>query len=261
MDVGSSPSSNDTAAKGRLLNKVAIVTGGAMGLGQSMAILFAREGARVTVADINEKEGQETVGQIKAAGGEALFATTDVSKASAVEEMVNATVETFGRLDILVNNVGLQINKNVVDSSEEEWDYVLSTNLKSMFLCSKYAIPHMRASGGNILCISSLSGLVGNAQQASYNASKHGVIGLARCMAVDHAADNIRVNVLCPGSMNTPINLTIPPEKLAPYKELNLQKRFSEPSEVATAALYLVSDEASYCTGSVMVVDGGYTTL
>ena len=253
--------SNDTAAKGRLLNKVAIVTGGAMGLGQSMAILFAREGARVTVADINEKEGQETVGQIKAAGGEALFATTDVSKASAVEEMVNATVETFGRLDILVNNVGLQINKNVVDSSEEEWDYVLSTNLKSMFLCSKYAIPHMRASGGNILCISSLSGLVGNAQQASYNASKHGVIALARCMAVDHAADNIRVNVLCPGSMNTPINLTIPPEKLAPYKELNLQKRFSEPSEVATAALYLVSDEASYCTGSVMVVDGGYTTL
>ena len=254
--------SNDTAGKGRLLNKVAIVTGGAMGLGQSMAMLFAREGARVTVADINEKEGQETVDQIKTAGGEALFISTDVSQASAVEEMVNATVEAFGRLDILVNNVGLQINKNVVDTSEEEWDYVLSTNLKSMFLCSKLAIPHLRAGGGgNILCISSLSGLVGNAQQASYNASKHGAIGLAKCMAVDHAADNIRVNVLCPGSMNTPINLTIPPEKLAPYKELNLQKRFAEPWEVATTALYLVSDEASFCTGSVMVADGGYTTL
>jgi len=146
--------------------------------------------------------------------------------------------------------------------SEEEWDYVLGTNLKSMFLCSKYVIPHMRTSGGGtILCISSLSGLVGNAQQASYNASKHGAIGLARCMAIDHAADNIRVNVLCPGSMNTPINLTIPEEKLAPYKNLNLQNRFAEPTEMATAALYLVSDEASFATGSVMVVDGGYTTL
>lgn len=115
--------------------------------------------------------------------------------------------------------------------------------------------------GGNIVQIASLSGLVGNAQQASYNASKHGVIGLAKCMAIDHAPDNIRVNVVCPGSMNTPLNLTIPEEKRAPYKNLNLQKRFADPSEVATAALYLASDEASYATGSVMVVDGGYTTL
>tara|TARA_Y100000588_G_C13692191_1_gene684919 strand:+ start:187 stop:582 length:396 start_codon:yes stop_codon:yes gene_type:complete len=131
-----------------------------------------------------------------------------------------------------------------------------------MFLCSKWAIPQMiKNGGGNIVQIASLSGLVGNAQQASYNASKHGVIGLAKCMAIDHAPDNIRVNVVCPGSMNTPLNLTIPEEKRAPYKNLNLQKRFADPSEVATAALYLASDEASYATGSVMVVDGGYTTL
>jgi len=248
--------------KDRLQGKVAIITGASMGLGEAMALLFAREGARVTVADIADAKGEETVDQIKKEGGEAIFMHVDVSQTADVERMVNATVDTFGHLDILVNNVGLQVNKNVVDTTEEEWDYVLNTNLRSMFLCSKWAIPQMiKNGGGNIILISSLSGLVGNAQQASYNASKHGAIGLAKCMAIDHAPDNIRVNVLCPGSMNTPINLTIPEEKLAPYKNLNLQKRFADPAEVATAALYLASDEASFATGSVMVVDGGYTTL
>lgn len=248
--------------KERLQGKVAIITGGAMGFGEATALLFAREGAQVAVADINQEQGQETVDAIKAEGGAAFFTRTNVSKSTDVEVMVNAAVDAFGRLDILVNNVGLQVNKNVVDTTEEEWDHVLTTNLKSMFLCSKYAIPKIAdGGGGNIVCIASLSGLVGNAQQASYNASKHGVIGLAKCMAIDHAAANIRVNVVCPGSMNTPINLTIPEEKLAPYRNLNLQKRFADPAEVATAALYLASDEASFCTGSVMVVDGGYTTL
>jgi NAD(P)-dependent dehydrogenase (short-subunit alcohol dehydrogenase family) len=248
--------------KDRLKSKVAIITGASMGLGEAIALLFAREGARVTVADIADAKGEETVGQIEAEGGEATFMHVDVSQTADVERMVNATVETFGHLDILVSNVGLQVNKNVVDTTEEEWDHVLNTNLRSMFLCSKWAIPQMiKNGGGNIVQISSLSGLVGNAQQASYNASKHGVIGLAKCMAIDHAPDNIRVNVVCPGSMNTPLNLTIPEEKLAPYKNLNLQKRFADPSEVATAALYLASDEASYATGSVVVVDGGYTTL
>ena len=248
--------------KDRLKEKVAIITGASMGLGEAMALLFAREGARVAVADIADEKGAETVDQIVAEGGEATFVHADVSQSADVERMVDTTAETFGHLDILVNNVGLQINKNVVDTTEEEWDHVLNTNLRSMFLCSKWAIPQMiKSGGGNIVLISSLSGLVGNAQQASYNASKHGVIGLAKCMAIDHAPDNIRVNVVCPGSMNTPLNLTIPEEKLAPYKNLNLQKRFANPSEVATAALYLASDEASYATGSVMVVDGGYTTL
>ncbi len=248
--------------KDRLKIKVAIITGASLGLGESIALLFAREGARVTVADIADEKGEETVGQIEAEGGDATFMHVDVSQTADVERMVNATVETFGHLDILVSNVGLQVNKNVVDTTEEEWDHVLNTNLRSMFLCSEWAIPQMiKNGGGNIVQIASLSGLVGNAQQASYNASKHGVIGLAKCMAIDHAPDNIRVNVVCPGSMNTPLNLTIPEEKLAPYKNLNLHKRFADPSEVATAALYLASDEASYATGSVMVVDGGYTTL
>ena len=232
-----------------------------MGLGHATATLFAEEGARVVVADNNQEAGEGTAAQIRDQGGDAIFVQMDVLKAADAERMVSAAVDTFGRLDILINNVGVQVNKDVVDTTEDEWDFVLDTNLKSMFFTSKYAIPEMRKqSGGSIVCISSLSGLVGNALQASYNASKHGVIGLARCMAIDHAPDSIRVNVVCPGSMNTPLTLTIPEEKLAPYRKVNLLERFAEPIEVARAVLFLASDEASYVTGSVMVADGGFTT-
>ncbi|MBV7338780.1 glucose 1-dehydrogenase [Chloroflexi bacterium TSY] len=246
----------------RLQNKVAAITGAGMGLGQAIATLFAAEGACVVVADINLEAAQETVTQIQNQDGTAILCEIDVTQNADAERMVGAAVEEYGRLDILVNNVGVQVNKNVADTSEEEWDWVLNTNLKSMFLCSKYAVRQMRhQNGGNIICISSLSGLVGNGLQASYNASKHGVIGLARAMAVDHAPDNIRVNVVCPGSMNTPLALTIPEEKLAPYRDANLMKRFAEPIEVARAALYLASDDASFVTGSVLVADGGYTAI
>ena len=246
----------------RLQGKVAAITGSGMGLGQATATLFAAEGARIVVAEIDAKAGQDTVNQIEAQGGEAVLVEMDVRKAADAERLTRTTVETFGKLDILVNNVGFQINKDVVDTTEDEWDLVLETNLKSMFLCSKYAVAQMRQQdGGNIICISSLSGLVGNGLQASYNASKHGVIGLVRSMAVDHAPDNIRVNAVCPGSMNTPLTLTIPEEKLAPYREANLMRRFAEPVEVAQALLFLASDDASFVTGSVLVADGGYTTI
>ncbi len=246
----------------RLKGKVAAITGAGMGLGQATALLFASEGAQIVVADINASEGQETVDRIRAQGGEAVLVEMDVRQAQDAERLIGTTVETFGRLDILVNNVGVQVNKDVVDTSEEEWDFVVDTNLKSMFLCSKYAVAQMRQQGGgNIICISSLSGLVGNGLQASYNASKHGVIGLVRSMAVDHAGDNIRVNAVCPGSMNTPMMLTIPEEKLAPYRKANLLKRFAEPMEVAQALLFLASDEASFVTGSALVADGGFTTI
>ena len=246
----------------RLQGKVAAITGAGTGLGQAIAILCAAEGARVVVADIDPTTGKETSDRIQAQGGEAVLVRMNVRQALDAERLVRTTVDAFGRLDILVNNVGVQVNKDVADTSEEEWDFVVDTNLKSMFLCSKYAVLQMRQQGsGNIICISSLSGLVGNGLQASYNASKHGVIGLARSMAVDHANDNIRVNVVCPGSMNTPLTETIPEEKLAPYREANLMKRFAEPIEVAQAVLFLACDEASFVTGSALVADGGYTTI
>ena len=246
----------------RLQGKVAAITGAGMGLGQAVATLFASEGARVVVGEINTEKGLETVDRIKEQNGEALLVQMDVRLPKDAERLTRTAVEAFGRLDVLVNNVGVQINKDVVDTSEEEWDFVVDTNLKSMFLCSKYAVAQMRQQGGgNIICVSSLSGLVGNGLQASYNASKHGVIGLVRSMAVDHAADNIRVNAICPGSMNTPLTDTIPEEKLAPYRNANLMKRFAAPIEVAQALLFLASDEASFVTGSVLVADGGYTTL
>ena len=246
----------------RLQGKVAAITGAGMGLGQAVAKLFASEGARVVVGEINAEKGLETVSLIKELGGEALLVEMDVRLPEDAKRLTRESVEAFGRLDVLVNNVGVQINKDVVDTSEEEWDFVVDTNLKSMFLCSKYAVAQMRQQGGgNIICVSSLSGLVGNGLQASYNASKHGVIGLVRSMAVDHAEDNIRVNAICPGSMNTPLTDTIPEEKLAPYRNANLMKRFAEPIEVAQALLFLASDEASFVTGSVLVADGGFTTL
>lgn len=245
----------------RLKDKIAVITGSGMGLGQEMALLFNREGAKVVIFDINETAGRETVRQIREQEGEAIFVRGDVSNPDDATKLVGDAVDAYGGIDILVNNAGVQVEKNVPDTTEAEWDYVLGVNLKGTFLCSKAAIPEMRRQGGgSIICISSISGLTGQPNQASYNASKHGVIGLVRCMAYDHAQENVRVNAICPGSMNTPMAANIPEEHLAPYRKASLLERFAEPIEVAYAALYLASDESSYVTGSVMVVDGGYTT-
>ena len=244
----------------RFNDRVVLITGAGSGLGRETALLFAGEGAKVVVAEIRLHAGQETVDMIRSDGGEATVVLGDVSKSGDAEGIIQSAVESYGRLDVLVNNVGVQVSKPVPDTSEEEWDFVIDTTLKSAFLCSKYAIVQMREQGGgNIICISSLSGLVSNPNQASYNAAKHGIIGLTRCMAQDHAGDNIRVNVVCPGSMDTPMVADIAPEILEPYKQLNFQKRFAHPREVAQAVLFLASDEASFMTGSVMAVDAGYT--
>jgi NAD(P)-dependent dehydrogenase (short-subunit alcohol dehydrogenase family) len=223
----------------RLKDKVVLITGSGMGLGQAMALLFSREGAKIIVPDINTEAGEETVDAIRKEGGDAIFVRADVSKGDDAERMIRAAVDTYGRIDVLVNNAGVQVEKNVPDTTEEEWDYVLGVNLKGTFLCSRAAIPQMRRQGGgSIICISSISGLVGQPNQASYNASKHGVIGLVRSMACDHAEERIRINAICPGSMNTPMAANIPEEHLAPYRKANLFGRFAEPMEVAYAALF-----------------------
>ena len=245
----------------RLKDKIAIITGSGKGLGEAMALLFSREGAKIVVFDIDEPAGRETVEQIQQQRGEAIFVHGDVSNPDDAVRLIDAAVDAYGRVDILVNNAGVHVDRTVADTTEEEWDRILRVNLKGVFLCSKAAIPQMRRQGGgNIICISSISGLIGQLNQAAYNASKHGLIGLVRCMAYDHALENIRANAICPGVMNTPLVASVPEEHIAPYRKTSLLERFAEPSEVANAALFLASDESSYVTGSAMVVDGGYTT-
>ena len=245
----------------RLKDKIAVITGSGKGLGEAMALLFSREGARIVVFDIDEGAGRETVEQIREQGGEAIFVHGDVSNPDDAIRLIDAAVDAYGGADVLVNNAGVHVDKTVADTTEAEWDHILGVNLKGIFLCSKAAIPQMRRQGGgNIICISSISGLIGQLNQAAYNASKHGIIGLVRCMAYDHAQENIRANAICPGVMNTPLVASVPEEHIAPYRKSSLLERFAEPSEVANAALFLASDESSYVTGSAMVVDGGYTT-
>ena len=245
----------------RMKDKVAVITGSGKGLGEAMALLFSREGAKIVVFDTDERAGRDTVEQIWEQGGEAISVHGDVSKADDAVRLIDDAVDAYDRVDVLVNNAGIHVDKTVADTTEAEWDEILGVNLKGVFLCSKAVIPQMRRQGGgNIICISSISGLIGQLNQAAYNASKHGIIGLVRCMAYDHAQENIRANAICPGVMNTPLVASVPEEHIAPYRKANLLERFAEPIEVANAALFLASDESSHVTGSTMVVDGGYTT-
>lgn len=247
---------------GRLQDKVAIITGGANGLGEATAQLFASEGAKVVVADILSELGEGVAQGIRDNSGQAVFVKADVISETDSRCMVDTAVKEFGKLDVMICNAGVQIEKPVTETTEEDWDKVLNVNLKGSFFCAKHAIIQMQKQGsGNIVMISSLSGVVSNPNQASYNASKHGVIGLAKCIAQDHALEGIRANVVCPGSMkDTAMTAGIPAAHLEPYKKSNLLERFAAPIEVANCALFLASDESSFVTGAVLIADGGYTT-
>lgn len=250
----------------RLAGKVAIITGAGAGIGRATALFFAKEGAEVVVADCDPEKGAKSVRLIKENGGVAIFVQVDVSKAANVKNMVKTTVETYGKLDILINNAGIYAQANVVEVAEEEWDRILDVNLKGVFLCSKYSIPEMiKGGGGSIVNIGSEAGIVGIKNQVAYNVSKSGVIALTKSMAIDFAAHNIRVNCVCPGTTETPLveaALERAPDPAAARRaveEVRPANRLGRPEEIAAGILYLASDESPYATGSILSIDGGYT--
>jgi NAD(P)-dependent dehydrogenase (short-subunit alcohol dehydrogenase family) len=249
----------------QLKQKIAIITGGGSGIGRSTAIRFAKEGAEVTVADVDSVSGEETVSLIRESGGEAIFIKTDVKDSTQVKELINTTTNTFGGLHILVNNAGIG-NSEVrsVDLSEEEWDHVIDINLKGVFLGIKYAIPEMKKSGGGaIINTSSLLGLKGKKYQSAYNASKAGVVLLTQNAALEYGKYNIRVNAIAPGVIDTKIiDVWKQDERRWPFiSKANALGRIGTPDEVANAILFLASDEASFITGTTLSVDGGGLTF
>jgi NAD(P)-dependent dehydrogenase (short-subunit alcohol dehydrogenase family) len=248
----------------RLKNKVAVITGAKSGIGLATALRFSEEGARVILADVQNAD--EAVGAIVAKGGDAFFVETDVSSESSVQELIRHAIARYQRIDILVNNAGLELTRTITETSEAEWDRLMSVNLKGVFLCSKAAVLEMgQRRGGVIVNVASELGLVGTSQLAAYCASKGAVIQLTKAMAIDHATDNIRINCVCPGPINTPLLDRIIATAPDPLKERQetvaktLLKRLGEPSEIANVILFLASEESSYMTGSIVVVDGGLT--
>jgi NAD(P)-dependent dehydrogenase (short-subunit alcohol dehydrogenase family) len=249
----------------RLSNKVALITGAGSGIGRESALLFAKEGAKVVVVDINSVAGQETVSLIKAAGGEAAFTATDVSKAAEARAMIDFAEKTFGKLNVLFNNAGIFPDKDssVLETDEETWDLVMNVNLKGVFFGCKYGIPALlRAGGGSIINTASFVALMGAAtSQIAYTASKGGVLAMTREMAVEFARKNIRLNAICPGPVETPLlaQLLSDPARRQRRMVHIPMGRLAQAREVAQAALFLASDESAYVNGATFTVDGGIT--
>lgn len=248
----------------RLRDKVAIITGAKSGIGFATVLRFLEEGAKVVAADVRNTRHEV---EVKAANGrDAFFVRTDVSREGEVLELIRLTVDKYGRVDVLVNNAGIELAKKITDTTEKEWDRLMGVNLKGVFLCSKAAVTEMRRTGGgSVVNVASELGLVGGTEIAAYCASKGGVIQLTKAMAIDHAIDNIRINCVCPGPINTPLLDRIIKSSGDPETERQitikktLLKRLGEPDEIANVILFLASEESSYMTGSLVVVDGGLT--
>lgn len=250
----------------RLRNKTAIITGGGSGIGRAAALAFAREGAAVCIADRNEVEGLRTVVEIEALGGHAFSMAADVSKYADVEKVVERAKETWSRIDILVNNAGYGIGGTVVNTTEADWNALMATNVNGVFFGCKAVIPIMAAQGGgSIINTASAASVVGIYDRAAYVASKGAVAALTRAMALDHADQKIRVNCIGAGTVESPyydrLFASNPnPEKLrAHLEQRQLFNRLGRPEEIAAAMLFLASDESSFCTGSTLFVDGGWT--
>jgi len=251
-----------------LEGKVAIVTGAASGIGRATAILFAKEGAKVVVADINDKGGKETVQIIKKEGNQSVFVYADVSKESDVKNMVKTIKEAYSKIDILVNNAGIVLVKPIVETTEQDFEKVVNTNYKSIFLCTKHVIPNMKK-GGTIVNVASISGHVGQINHAVYGGTKGAIIALTRALAWELAPLGIRVNSISPGSVETPMllgdieieakRLGVSIEKISKERsDIGALRRWANPKEIAEAILYLASDKSSYVTGTDLLVDAGW---
>jgi NAD(P)-dependent dehydrogenase (short-subunit alcohol dehydrogenase family) len=246
-----------------LQDKVSLVTGGTSGIGREAAVLFAKAGAKVVVAGRREAEGKETIDLVRAAGGDGLFVKADVSKAAEVQELVQKTVQKFGRLDVAFNNAGIEgVWVPITDQSEEDWDRTIDINLKGVWLCLKYELRQMlkQGPGGAIVNMSSVAGLMGSAGAAPYCASKHGVIGLTKTAALENARRGIRVNAVCPAVIETAMGERLfgAPEVKKRAISLHPIGRFGTSMEIAEAVVWVCSDRASFMTGQYLVLDGGF---
>jgi NAD(P)-dependent dehydrogenase (short-subunit alcohol dehydrogenase family) len=255
---------------GLLEEKVALITGAGQGIGKATALLFAREGARVVVMERNNVTALKVVEQIKKENGEALFVQADISNEAQVQEAVKKAAKAYGQIDILVNNAGVVLVKPIVETTEADLDYLISTNYKGVIFCIKHAVPHM-PKGSSIVNIASISGHVGQINHAAYGGSKGAIISMTRALAWELAPRGIRVNSVSPGSVDTPMlvadceieakRLGVSVEEIRKEREdIGTFHRWAKPEEIAEAILFLASDKASYITGTDLLVDAGWNT-
>jgi len=243
----------------RLDGKVAIVTGSTSGIGQASAELFAAEGAKVVVVGRNKERGQKVVDGIKSKGGEAIFVAVDMLNVDDFDRLLKTTIDTYGKLDILFNNAGVAVSGPLEAFKDEDWDFVVKTNLRAPYQMCKKAIPYLKETKGVILNNASMSGLRADSNGFAYNPSKPGLVMFTQVVAKDFAAAGVRCNAICPGVTETPILGTVEASQMEDLRNAIPMKRLGQPIDIANAALFLVSDEVSYITGAALPVDGGVT--
>lgn len=248
----------------KLKNRSVVITGSGSGIGRACALAFANEGAHIAVADLQLDAAEETVRQIQANGGTAFACRADVSKPDSVALLVDTTIKIHGKIDALINNAAIQVNKTIADTSFDEWNAQMSVNVGGVFLCSKLFLPYLKLTKGNIVNMSSVNGYFVEPSCAGYCATKAAIIGLTKAMAIDHGHEGIRVNCICPGYIDAGLaegyfqSQANPVQARVDAGKLHALWRIGKPGEVAQVAIFLASDDASFVTGSAYVVDGGF---